>query len=69
MKLTEDLKRYNTLVKDKYKLDANGFNWVVAEVLDTPEYDADIPYYEIPSYETKSGRAETYELWEEEVLK
>jgi hypothetical protein len=63
MDLTRDLARYNELVKDKYKLDAKGFNWVVAEVLDTPEYDADILYYEIPSFETKSGHAEIYELW------
>ena len=62
MFLTSDLNRYNKLVTPAYKLNAEQFNNMVSEVFESTVNEDDLPCYEIPSNETKSGQAETFPL-------
>ena len=56
--LNSNLESYNSRVKDIYKIDEDGMEFLIQNELNT---EALIPYYEIPSNETLSGHAEIFE--------
>ena len=64
MKTTKqrEMLRYNMLVKPQYTLNSESFEYVLCDLLEMHPDTAEIPYYEIPSNETKSGKAVFFEL-------